>query len=88
MERLKKRDADRGVVDKPLTDAQRGEIAEARSIHAAKVAQLEILQRSKVIAVFDLAERDRLDAEYRDERRRINEDLERKVDKIRGATGD
>jgi hypothetical protein len=34
---------------------------------------------------FDPAERDRLDAEYRDELRRLNDDLERKVARIRRA---
>src|SRR5712691_8770992 len=85
MERLKQRDAESGVVEQPPSDAQKAAIAEAKSIHAAKVAELEILQRSKVASVFDRTERDRLDAEYHDELRRLNDDLDRKVGKIRRA---
>ena len=51
MERLKQRDADSGVVDQPPTDEQKAAIGEARSVHASKVAELEILQRSKMAGV-------------------------------------
>jgi fructose-1,6-bisphosphatase/inositol monophosphatase family enzyme len=88
MERLKQRDAEGGVVDQPRTGEQKTAISEARSVHAAKAAELQILQRSKMAAVFDPAERERLDAEYRSELRRLNEDLERKVARIREASGD
>jgi hypothetical protein len=87
MERLKKRDAESGVVDRPLTDEQRTEIAEAKSVHAAKVAELEILQRSKMSGAYDPADRERLDAEYRAELRRLNDNFEIKVSRIRGASG-
>ena len=45
---LKQRDADSGVVDHPPTDEQKAAIAEARNVHAAKLAELQILQRSKL----------------------------------------
>lgn len=85
MERMKQRDADNGVADVPPTEAQKTAIAEARNVHAAKVAELEILQRSKMAAVFDPADRQRLEDEYRSELRRLHDDLERKVGKIRGS---
>ncbi len=85
MARLKQRDADSGVVDQTTTDEQKAAIAEARNVHGAKLAELQILQRSKLSGTFDPAERDRLDAEYRDELRRLNDDLERKVARIRRA---
>jgi hypothetical protein len=88
MERLKQKDAEKGIVDSPPTDEQKAAIAEARSVHAAKSAELEILQRSKMSGVFDRADRDRLEAEYRDALRRLNDDLERKIGKIRPASGD
>ena len=87
MERLKQRDADSGVVDQLPTDEQKAAIGEARSVHAAKTAELQILQRSKMAGVFDPADRQRLEAEYRDELRRLNDDLVRKLDRIRGASG-
>ena len=86
MARLKQKDVDHGVVDRPMTDEQKAAIAEARSMHAAKVAELEILQRSKIAGVFDPGDRERLDAEFRDELRRLNDDLERKVTRLRADT--
>jgi hypothetical protein len=56
-------------------------------VHASKVAELEILQRSKMRAVFDPAERERAEDDYRRELQRLNDDLERKVNSIR-AKGD
>jgi hypothetical protein len=88
MERLKQRDAESGVVDRPLTDEQKAAIAEAKSVHSAKVAELEILQRSKMSGVFDPAERERFDAEYRAELRRLNDNFDSKVSRIRRASGD
>jgi hypothetical protein len=88
MARLKQRDADTGVADRTITDAQKADIAEARNLHAAKVAELQILQRTKTAGVFDPAERERLDTEYREELRRLASDMERKIDKIRRATED
>jgi hypothetical protein len=88
MARLKQRDADSGVVDAVTTDEQKSAIAEARSVHAAKTAELQILQRSKMSVVFDPEERDRIDAEYRAELRRLADDLERKITKIRRAAQD
>jgi hypothetical protein len=87
MARLKQRDADNGIVEQPRSDEQKAAIAEARSVHASKVAELEILQRSKMASVFDPDDRARLEDQYRDELRRLNDDLDRKVGKIRGAGG-
>jgi hypothetical protein len=83
MERLRKRDADNGVVERPVTDAQKAAIAEARSLHASKVAELEILHRSKKGAMVDPAERAQADEDYRRQMQRLHDDLERKVGKIR-----
>lgn len=88
MARLKQRDADSGVVDRTTTDEQKAALAEARSVHAAKVAELQILQRSKLSGVFDPADRERIDAEYRDELRRLADDMDRKIAKIRSASED
>jgi hypothetical protein len=87
MERLRRKDLEGGVVERPPTDGQKAAIAEARSVHASKVAELEILQRSKMRAVFDPAERERAEDDYRRELQRLKDDLERKVNSIR-ATGD
>ncbi len=87
MERMRQRDADSGVVERAVTEEQKAAIAEARSVHASKVAELEILHRSKMTALFEPAERARVEGDYRRELQRLNEDLERKIGKIR-AKGD
>jgi len=83
MERLRQKDADSGEVEALPTDAQKAAIAEARSLHASKVAELEILHRSKMLTVFDPAERVQAEDGYRRELGRLNEELERKIGKIR-----
>ena len=65
MERLRRKDADSGVTERPTTDEQKAAIAEARNLHASKVAELEILHRSKVAGLFDPAERAQADEAYR-----------------------
>jgi len=87
MARLKQRDAESGVVETPLSEQQKAQIAEARSVHKAKVAQREILHKSALLGVFDPADRERIDAEHRDELRRLNEDFERSVRRVRGGVG-
>jgi len=85
MDRLRQRDADSGMVEQPPTEEQKAAIAEARSVHAAKSAEREILHRSTLAAVHDPAERQRLEDEYRGELRRLNEECDRKVRKIRNS---
>jgi hypothetical protein len=84
---MRRKDADSGVVDRPPTEEQKAAIAEARSLHGSKLAELEILHRSSMAAVFDPAARLQAEEDYRREIARINDDLERKIGKIRGARG-
>jgi hypothetical protein len=83
MERLRQKDADSGVVELPITNSQRAAIAEARSLHASKVAELEILQRSRTAGMYDPAARAQAEEEYRRDLQRLNDDLDRKVRQIR-----
>jgi hypothetical protein len=83
MERLRKKDADSGVTEAPPTEVQKAAIAEARSLHASKVAELEILQRAKMSALYDPAERAQAEEAYRRDLARLHEDFERKIGKIR-----
>ena len=84
MERMRRKDADGGVVDRPPTDEQKAAIAEARNLHASRVAELEILHRSKIAGLFDPAERAQVEDSYRRDLARLHDDLERKIGKIRG----
>jgi hypothetical protein len=87
LERLRKKDADSGVAERPTTDEQKALIAEARNLHASKVAELEILHRSKMAVLFDPAERGQAEEAYRRDLTRLHDDLERKIAKLR-RTGD
>lgn len=86
MERLRQKDAEAGLVSRPLTDATRQAIAEIRRFYEAKIAEQEVLHQSRVRGIADYAERDALDAEWRRERQRLTDECERKVEKAR-ATG-
>ena len=83
MERLRKKDADEGVVEHKLTDAQKAAIAEARSIHDARVAELQILHRQKVLTTFEPAECDAIDEQYRRDLDRFANDRDAKIRAIR-----
>jgi rRNA maturation endonuclease Nob1 len=85
MERLRKKDKDAGVSAPPVTDAQRAAIAEARSVSEAKLAEREILFKSKMAAVREPEAREVLEQEYRRDRERITSDRDRKIEEIRGG---
>ena len=84
MERLKKKDAEDGVSEKPLTDSQRAAIAEARNVCQARLAEREILFKSKAAAAADPEALATLEKEYRRDRERIASDRDRKIEEIRG----
>ena len=86
MERLKKQDADAGVVEHKLTDEQKAAIAEARSVHEARVAELQILHRSKQLSAVDPVEIEKIEQEYRRDLERLASDRDSKIKKIRKDT--
>ena len=86
MERLKKQDADAGVVEHKLTDAQKAAIAEARSVHEARVAELQILHRGKQLSAVEPPEIERVEQEYRRDLERLATDRDSKIKKIRQET--
>jgi hypothetical protein len=83
MARLKKKDADEGIPDHVLTDDQKNAIAEVRKTYAAKLAQEEILFKSKGQALMDQDSRRALEDNYRRDLERINHERDRKIEKIR-----
>lgn len=89
MERLRRKDAEAGTEQRPLTDAQRAAIAEVRSIYEAQAAERRIMHQSAVAGLFEpdqLAERD---AEMRRDLDRFERERDEKVKRIResGAGG-
>jgi hypothetical protein len=83
MERLAKKDADAGIETKPVTEAQKAAIAEARNFYEAKIAELEVLHQSKVNATFDPGERETIDQQYRRERDHLVTERDNKVARLR-----
>ena len=83
MERLRKKDAEAGITETPLTDAQRAAIAEARSVYDARVAERRIMHRSAVVKTVDPEERQALDDAFRRDLERFESDRDSKVRKIR-----
>jgi hypothetical protein len=86
MARFKKQDAESGVTDRVLTEDQKNEIAEVRKTYGAKLAQEEILFKSKALAAMDPDSRRALEDNYRRDVERINNDRDRKIEKIRSGS--
>jgi hypothetical protein len=83
MERLAKKDADAGIESKPMTDAQKAAIAEARNFYESKIAEQEVLHQSKLRGTLDPGEREQLQLEYRRDRERLTSDRDAKIAKLR-----
>ena len=86
MERLRKKDEEAGIEERPLTPEQREAIAEVRRVAQARLAEREILHRSAVRGVADPASLEELEEQYRRDRERIVSERDRKVGEIRGRT--
>ena len=84
MERLRRKDAETGVQETTLTDAQRQEIAEARRVYEARVAERRIMHQSAIAGVLDPAERAEREAELRRDLDRFASDRDAKIRRIRG----
>jgi hypothetical protein len=85
MARLKKKDVEQGVSEHALTDEQKNEIADVRKTYAAKLAQEEILYKSKTAGLLDHDGRQVLEEHYRRDVERLNHERDRKIEKIRSA---
>ena len=86
MERLRKQDAEAGIDERQVTDAQKAAIAEVRSFYEAKLAEAEVLHESKMRGSLDLEERDALAQQYRRDRERLTSERDAKIEKIRRQT--
>ena len=83
MERLRKKDAEAGITETPLTDQQRTDIAEARRVFEARVAERKIMHQTAMRATLDPAERQTLEDALRRDLERFESDRESKIRKIR-----
>jgi hypothetical protein len=82
MERLRASDP-AGANEKPLSAAQKEEIAEARRVAAARLAECEILFKAALKKNLEPAEREKAEGEYQIDRQRINDDRDRALEAIR-----
>lgn len=84
MARLRAKDREEGVEEaKPLTEAQKDEIARLRRDAQAKLAEMEILHRKNLAAAADPAEIQKIETAYRTDRARIEDRLETKIARVR-----
>jgi hypothetical protein len=83
MERLRKKDTESGVDERPLSAEQKAAIAEARQVHDAKVAEREILHQAALRGAGSHEEVERLNEELRRDRERLASARDRKITEIR-----
>jgi hypothetical protein len=85
MARLRKKDQEEGVVERPVTEAQRAAIAEARKVAEARLAEREIMHRSQLAKAADPETLEKLELEYRRDRERIVSERDNKIEAIRNG---
>ena len=83
MARLRKKDKDEGVEEREVTEEQKATIGELRRVYEAKLAEREILHRSKRQRAQDPAALEILEEEYRRDRERLVSERDRKIDQAR-----
>ena len=83
MARLRKKDAEAGEAETPLSDAQKAAIAEARSLYAAKKAQAEIMHTASRASAYDTESLATLTDEFRRDTDRMQRELDEKIASIR-----
>ena len=83
MQRLRQKDLEAGVQDRPVSEEQKSALAEIRKVYEAKFAEREILHHSKLRGLSDPEARSALEQEYQRDRDRLGGERDRKVDEIR-----
>ena len=84
MERLRQKEGGAAPKERPLTDAQKAAIAEARNVYTARVAEREILHRDALRRAASREEADQLGLELRRDLDRLATDRDRKIAEVRG----
>jgi hypothetical protein len=83
MERLRQKDREAGVEERPLSDEQKAAIAEARQIYQARMAEREILHRDAVMKAQTREELEKLESELAIDRERLANDRDRKIAEVK-----
>jgi len=84
MERLRQKEGSAAPEERPLTDAQKAAIAEARNMYTARVAEREILHRDALRRAASREEAEQLGLELRRDLDRLATDRDRKIAEVRG----
>ena len=85
MERLRRQDTEQGITEHPMTDEQKAAIASVRQTSGAKLAQEEILFKSRLAGAVDFDERQKIEEGYRRDVLRLTDERDRKIEKIRNV---
>jgi hypothetical protein len=84
MERLRRKDREAGIEERPVSEEQKARIADVRQVYEAKLAEREILHQSALRkAGHDPAALEALEEEYRRDRERIGTERDRKIEEVR-----
>lgn len=83
MERLRKKDAEAGIEQRVVTDAERAAIAEVRSFYEAKLAEREVMHQSALGKTWEPDARAALEQDYRRDRERLISERDAKIERIR-----
>ena len=84
MQRLRQKDKEANVDERPLTDAQKADIAEVRQVFTGKTAEREILHRAALRKAATREEVESLNENLRRDLERLASDRDRKISRIRG----
>jgi hypothetical protein len=85
MERLRQKDTEQGIEERALTHEQKEAIAEAQRACRAKLAELEIMHKSKVAGVQDGEALEALQRNYRRDVERATSERDRTITRIRAS---
>jgi hypothetical protein len=83
MERLRRKDADAGIENREMTDAQRSALAEVRNFYEAKLAERDVLHQSAVRGATDPDALATLEQQYRRDREHLISERDAKIEKLR-----
>ena len=83
MERLRQKDREAGVEERPLSEKQKAAIADARQVYQARVAEREILHQAAVRKAQSREELEKLESELARDRDRLANDRDRKINEIK-----
>src|SRR5512138_2405318 len=79
MERFRKQDAEQGIAEQSLTQEQKAAVEECRRSYKAKVAELEIMHKSRLATVQDPEGREKMENNYRRDLERAAEERDRAI---------